>query len=1121
MRGQIRGLDQASRNAQDGISMIQTAEGSLSETHSILQRMKELATQSANDTNVDVDRLEIQKEINQLTSEINRIGNTTEFNTQKLLKGKNVAVTETAAAQTTITAGEAGVAVGDISSLTTAAKSVLGVSSNATVQASTSKATGAVSDVTENTQSIKGVKASVTVPNGITFEAANNGTDINDKTISILQGTTVNSASRLEIDGYGNYTFTIGQTVGGDSLAQTRGSLYNELNSAINNYDATTGFTDSNEITVLQPVNTGEAVTNLHGTGGTFSGGIAEQNGQFQFTISNLFEEAGDTITIEGQTFTAVLTGAVASKGEFNIGAIEATLTGGEAYDPTADLNAGPLNPDAKVDIVVGGTTYTMDESLLDDFTGGTFSEASVIAQVGAATDGTNNLSTVADISFSSGKLVITAKDPQTSPITWTASSSTAANVATINNAFGMNTVASITGGGAADLTEDLNGRAAVWNSGAITNIADGTSNTLAFMGVTVTLNGANGAPVAAAATNSTTASVTVDTSLVAGALTEAIADALVSAYGAARDHNDGDLTDNESYGFTFERVGAGGAATLRITGPLSAGDDNNAQAMVKAGAGAFAIAEDGSSATAAGNTAGTDTIDASTNVVITIDGTDYTISNSDLKNNLNSDSGAYDINDVMSVLNNAKDSNGHTLSEVATVSQNAATLTIVSQNLHPTSEVTVSYNSDVAGDMTRLATIFNITNYSTDTGADAFSSSSTLIDQAKSLAAAIEANSELGERFQYATTSAGQITLNETNNQATGVVLSDPVVSGAGADDKLLIANTGGQNLNTVTITRAEVETASNATSVIQSGGQQLLITATDSGYRANGVKVAVAENSSDNLNVKFKDGVLTINLADTTLAKNSSSAIQTAIRALETIDGIDFSTWTAADQGTWDANVDSGNIQIKNATFSGAVEAITENQLNVTVEDGNLTIHLSAQSARDNTAAKIQKEVQDIGEFYYFDDAGSWTSIDFSKYEFATQGNWDTATLGNNITKGTDTLVGGTEAVKGEYTFNIAKAFAEGDKIEIKGQVFTAVTSDAVASNGEFNISGGNLSSQAASLIDAINLNTTLKNSYIASASGTKITLTESQATGTDLVQSNLNVRATGTQGEYSVSL
>jgi Flagellin and related hook-associated proteins len=96
MRGQIRGLDQASSNAQDGISMTQTAEGALSETQSILQRMRELAVQSGNDTNVTVDRSEIQKEMNQLSSEINRIGNTTEFNTQKVLAGDGkVNLTET------------------------------------------------------------------------------------------------------------------------------------------------------------------------------------------------------------------------------------------------------------------------------------------------------------------------------------------------------------------------------------------------------------------------------------------------------------------------------------------------------------------------------------------------------------------------------------------------------------------------------------------------------------------------------------------------------------------------------------------------------------------------------------------------------------------------------------------------------------------------------------------------------------------------------------------------------------------------------------------------------------------------------------------------------------------
>lgn len=87
MRGQIRGLDMATKNAQDSISLIQTAEGALNETHSILQRMRELAVQSANDTNVDADRGALQKEVDALVSEIDRISTDTEFNTQKLLNG--------------------------------------------------------------------------------------------------------------------------------------------------------------------------------------------------------------------------------------------------------------------------------------------------------------------------------------------------------------------------------------------------------------------------------------------------------------------------------------------------------------------------------------------------------------------------------------------------------------------------------------------------------------------------------------------------------------------------------------------------------------------------------------------------------------------------------------------------------------------------------------------------------------------------------------------------------------------------------------------------------------------------------------------------------------------------
>jgi flagellin len=87
MRSQIRGLNKASTNAEDGISAIQTAEGALNEAHSILQRMNELATQAANDTNTSADRGALSKEMTALVSEINRIASTTQFNTMNLLDG--------------------------------------------------------------------------------------------------------------------------------------------------------------------------------------------------------------------------------------------------------------------------------------------------------------------------------------------------------------------------------------------------------------------------------------------------------------------------------------------------------------------------------------------------------------------------------------------------------------------------------------------------------------------------------------------------------------------------------------------------------------------------------------------------------------------------------------------------------------------------------------------------------------------------------------------------------------------------------------------------------------------------------------------------------------------------
>jgi flagellin len=188
MRGQIRGLKQAQRNAQDGISLIQTAEGALNEIHAILQRMRELATQSATDTNTEVDRGEIQKEIDQLVAEITRIAETTEFNTQTLMDGTFAAKFHIGA-----NAGQnVDLAVNDMTS------KALGLET-------AGKATARVGEVTYTTKNteIKSIVVNVDTGTGDADGAA--AADLEDGvltlkiTLSAGQGTALNEAALNEV----------------------------------------------------------------------------------------------------------------------------------------------------------------------------------------------------------------------------------------------------------------------------------------------------------------------------------------------------------------------------------------------------------------------------------------------------------------------------------------------------------------------------------------------------------------------------------------------------------------------------------------------------------------------------------------------------------------------------------------------------------------------------------------------------------------------------------------------------------------------------------------------------------------------------------------------------------
>ncbi|MGB6407257.1 MAG: flagellin [Planococcus donghaensis] len=180
MRGQIRGLEQGSRNAQDGISMIQTAEGALSETQDILQRMRELAVQSANDTNSADDRATIQEEVNQLGKEIERIGEQTEFNSKKLLNGK-MGAAQTATVGTVVNGGSLGATMADattLDSLTDKAGNNLGIANGDVVTATWSvngtQQTASLTVTAAGTQDLAALNAAIAA-NGTVDTAATAG----------------------------------------------------------------------------------------------------------------------------------------------------------------------------------------------------------------------------------------------------------------------------------------------------------------------------------------------------------------------------------------------------------------------------------------------------------------------------------------------------------------------------------------------------------------------------------------------------------------------------------------------------------------------------------------------------------------------------------------------------------------------------------------------------------------------------------------------------------------------------------------------------------------------------------------------------------------------------------
>jgi flagellin len=327
MRAQVRGLDRAVANSQDGISMIQTAEGALSETHSILQRMRELSVQAANDTLTQQDRAFIQLEIDQLREEVTRIGNTTQFNKKKLLDG-SAAVLWSSDNLTTKALVKGGLRTIDQFGQKVAAEGNYKIDIKATPGQGEVKKTDELkikhksSDVS-STSIDRQVPEKLNEPvlNYIPVTAATAGTAATMGTFATKGGTTTGGAT------------TVTAQTGTNQMQE----IYLELGA----------FTTS-----AADITTGGTLTGWYtktdGTHGTISGTLTAAVGNLTQTIAATFTEAGTGSTSTG-SFTFVLTGGATG------------LTVATTTNLHGDTTTGTTIDTDDIQVTVGTTTYVLD----------------------------------------------------------------------------------------------------------------------------------------------------------------------------------------------------------------------------------------------------------------------------------------------------------------------------------------------------------------------------------------------------------------------------------------------------------------------------------------------------------------------------------------------------------------------------------------------------------------------------------------------------------------------------------------------------------------------------------------------------------------------------------------
>ncbi len=354
MRGQIRGLQQASRNAQDGISLIQTAEGALNETHDILQRMRELAVQSANDTNTEGDRAELQKEVDQLAQELTRIANNTEFNTKTLLNG---GIQEGTIGKMTFQIGanasqgmDLSIAAMDAASLGVAASSLtVGISTGATAISTASI------DGTTGASLVDGASLTISVADDTGAAATGTATDASGDTFTIAAaavGTSLNGVTITFTDpggdaaltsswDAGTNTLTVSADYDGAAAPANMAAIQTEINTALNG----AGF--------------GAAAVTLTGVGTTVAefatlGSIALADGRAadsSQTVVTITDGTTSQDVLASDTALSVTVSSGAYQGlsmvTTDVTSMAGTLTVNQTLPTAAQFSAGALTADA------------------------------------------------------------------------------------------------------------------------------------------------------------------------------------------------------------------------------------------------------------------------------------------------------------------------------------------------------------------------------------------------------------------------------------------------------------------------------------------------------------------------------------------------------------------------------------------------------------------------------------------------------------------------------------------------------------------------------------------------------------------------------------------------------